>query len=245
MIVGGSMKRSPLVLFLLSILAVTAQTHPTDACPFGDFDNNRQHNPQIAEVATKTSATTWMACDSPKGCISLRVDPGSPVVIYTTEGPWTCGYSADRHGAGPAWFRSSELRLVIYELNPPISAWNGTWTGGEDRVVIAPAKDGNALHLKGNATWHGANGVEHFGHAEGNATPTGNHLHLVEGGPDSCTIDLALVGNFILASDNELCGGINARFQGFWKRTPSRQSTLGKAHWFATGTVWAGSATAT
>jgi hypothetical protein len=224
------MKSGPLVLFLLSPLAVTAQTRPTGACSFRDFDTNPQHNPQIAEVATKTPATTWMACDSPKGCISLRVDPGSPVLIYTTDGPWTCGYSADRHGAGPAWFRSSDLRLVKYELNPPISAWTGTWTGGEDRVVIAPAKNGHALHLKGRATWHGANGVEHFGGTEGDATPVGNHLHFVEGGPDSCTMDLTLVGKFILASDNQLCGAINARFQGFWKRSSSRQPTPGKPH---------------
>lgn len=224
------MKCSPFVLFLVSSLAVAAQTRPTSACPFRDFDNNPQHNPQIAEVVTKTAATTWMACDSPKGCISLRVDPGSPVLIYTTDGPWTCGYYADRHGAGPAWFRSSELRLVKYELNPPISAWKGTWTGGEDRIVIVPAKDGNTLHLKGNATWHGARGVEHFGHAEGDATPTGNHLHFVEGGPDSCTIDLTLVGKFIVADDNELCGALNARFRGFWKHTSLRQPGPGKAH---------------
>jgi hypothetical protein len=224
------MKSSSLVLFLLSSLTVTARTHPTGACLFRDFDNNLQHNPQIAEVVTKMAATTWMACDSPKGCISLRVDPGSPVLIYTTDGPWTCGYSVDRHSAGTAWFRSSELRLVKYELNPPISAWNGTWTGGENRVVIAPAKNGNALHLKGNATWHGVDGVEHFGQAEGDVTPTGNHLHFVDGGPDSCTIDLTLVGKFILATDNELCGALNVRFQGFWKRTSSRQLTPGKVH---------------
>ncbi|HTC47607.1 MAG TPA: hypothetical protein VK722_09825 [Candidatus Aquilonibacter sp.] len=113
------MKSISLVLFLLSSLSVTAQTYPTGACPFRDFDNNPQHNPQVAEVVTKMAATTWMACDSSKGCISRRVDPSSPVLIYTTDGPWTCGYSADRRGAGPAWFRSSELRLVKYELNPP------------------------------------------------------------------------------------------------------------------------------
>jgi hypothetical protein len=224
------MKRGLLVMFLASTLAANAQTHPTGACPFSDFDNNPQHKPQIAEVATKTPATTWMACDSPKGCISLRVDPGSPVLIYTTEGPWTCGYSADPHGAGPAWFRSFDLRLVKYESNPPISAWTGKWIGGEDQVVIAPAKDGKALHLKGNAIWHGANGVEHFGHTEGDATPTGNHLHFVEGGADSCNIDLTLAGKFILARDNDLCGALNARFQGFWKRASSRQPTPGKAH---------------
>ena len=224
------MERSLLILILLSAQAGTAQSLPTGACLFDGFNNDPQRNAQLAEVATKTAAVTWMACDSPKGCISLRVDPGSPVLIYTTNGPWTCGYSADRHGAGPAWFRSSDLRLVNYSLNPPIDAWDGTWTGGEDRVVITPVKHGNALHFKGNATWHGINGVEHFGHIEGEASPTGNHLHFEEAGPNTCTIDLTLAGKFILASDNELCGGMNVSFQGFWKRTSSRQPTPEKAH---------------
>ena len=134
------MKSISLVLFLLSSLSVTAQTYPTGACPFRDFDNNPQHNPQVAEVVTKMAATTWMACDSSKGCISRRVDPSSPVLIYTTDGPWTCGYSADRRGAGPAWFRSSELRLVKYELNPPPSP-HGTGRG-------LAAKTGSSSHRR-------------------------------------------------------------------------------------------------
>lgn len=222
------MKFSVLLVFLASSLAVTAQTQPTGACPFGDFDTNPAHNPQIAQVAAKTAAITWMACDSPKGCVSLRVNPGSPVLVYATDGPWTCGYYADRHGAGPTWFRSSELRQIKYELSPPIAAWSGTWIGGENRVVIAPAKSGKAVHLDGNAIWHGGRGVEHFGDAEGDAIPTGNHLHFVEGEPASCIIDLTLFGKFILASDNNGCGGMNVRFQGFWKRTIPE--VAGKTH---------------
>lgn len=151
----------------------------------------------------------------------MRVEPGSPVLVYTVEGPWTCGYSADRHGAGPAWFRSADLRPVAYDLHPPLAAWIGTWIGGEDRVVITLSSNGTAaLHLRGNATWHGNAGVEHFGDTQGDATPSGNYLHFVEEGPNSCTIDLTLLGSFILASDNQMCGGMNARFQGFWRRSP-------------------------
>jgi hypothetical protein len=171
-----------------------------------------------------------MDCDSPRGCSSLRFDPGSPVLISTTDGPWTCGYSVDRHSGGSAWFRSAELHLVKYQLNPPIDAWDGTWTGGEDRVVITSSKQGKALHLEGNATWHGFNEVEHFGSTEGDAIPTGNYLHFAEGGPDSCAIELTLAGKFIIASDNMLCGALNARFRGIWKRAPARQPAPGKAH---------------
>jgi hypothetical protein len=221
-------KRSLFLLFLALSLASAAQSRPTGACPFAGFDTSSQRDPKIAEVQSSGRALAWTACDSPKGCFPLRFDPGSPVLIYAVKGAWTCGYSADRHGAGPAWFRSSDLRPVRYTLNPPLAAWSGTWTGGENHVILAPAKSGKALHLKGNATWHGANGNEHFGDAEGDAVPTGNHLHFVEGDSAACVIDLTLLGKFILASDNQGCGGMNARFEGLWKRSTGQES--GKTH---------------
>jgi len=105
-----------------------------------------------------------------------------------------------------------------YELHPHLDAWAGTWTGGEDRIVISPAKDGTKLRLRGYATWHGPNAVEHFGDVEGDVIPAGNRVRLTLGGSVSCALDLVLLGNIILASDNNLCGGMNVRFEGFWKR---------------------------
>lgn len=217
------MKCSLLALILAPSLAMAAQNRPTGTCRFDGFEIDQQRDVRVAEVATATAVTTWMGCDSPKGCIPERVDPGSPILIYSTEGSWTCGYYSDHRGAGPTWFRSLQLRPIRYELNPAINAWKGNWSaGGEDKITIALAKGGKALHLQGNATWHGPNGVDHFGDIEGDATPIGNRVHFEEGGPNSCTIDLTLLGNIILASDNNRCGGMNVRFEGFWKRSSHR-----------------------
>jgi hypothetical protein len=35
---------------------------------------------------------------------------------------------------------------------------------------------------------------------------------------DICTVNLALLGNYLLANDNNMCGGVNVRFWGVWKR---------------------------
>jgi hypothetical protein len=75
------------------------------------------------------------------------------------------------------------------------------------------------LHLVGDAVWNGARGNAHFGDTKGDASPVGNRLHFVQNGPDNCTIDMTLLERYILASDNGLCGALNARFQGIWKRT--------------------------
>ena len=177
----------------------------------------------MAEIVTRTSAVTWMACDSPKGCVPLRAEPGSPVEIYGTVGEWTCGYGIDRHGAGSAWFRSRDLHRLEFRANPPLAAWYGTWKGGEDHVVISPAKNRTRLHLVGKAMWQGGNGNEHFGNVRGDASPAGNRLHYVEGG---CTIDLTLAGKYILAYDNQGCGGMNARFGGIWKHAHQHRLAL-------------------
>jgi hypothetical protein len=209
------LNRCILILLLSISVSASAQTKPTEACPFVGFESGSQKKPNLAEVNTKTLALTWTACDSSKGCFSLKVDPGSPVLIYRNNGEWTCGYGVDRHGAGPAWFRTKDLRPLEFTTDPPIEAWYGVWKDGGDRVAISASKNAGELRLVGNAIWQGANGNEHFGDAKGKAVPSGNRLHIVDGG---CVIDLTLAGKYILADDNQGCGGMNVSFSGFWKR---------------------------
>jgi hypothetical protein len=101
-----------------------------------------------------------------------------------------------------------------------LKAWLGTWKGGEDRVVIGLSKVPGKLSLKGTAHWHGARGVVHYGEFSGQVEPDGNHLHFAEGRPFAwgCVVDLTLFGEYIVADDNQGCGGMNVRFIGIWKR---------------------------
>jgi hypothetical protein len=151
----------------------------------------------------------------------VPVQAGSPVLIYRVRDEWTCSYYEDGRGAGPVWFRSTDLRPIRYDLNPPSAAWVGVWTNGSNRVRIAPEKAGG-LRVTGKATWHGLKGVEHYGDLDGSASPSGNRLHLAPDGPDGCVVDMTLLGKFILANDNDGCGGMNVRFQGFWRRSVQR-----------------------
>ena len=173
---------------------------------------------QIAEVAAR-AAVKLEECASKKGCIVSPAAWGTPVLVYREQEEWTCGYFTSRDGAGPAWIRSDALRAVPYDARPHLNAWIGTWTGGEDRVLIRAGSVPGKLHLEGNAVWRGEGDNEHFGDTKGDASPVDNRLHFVQNGPDSCTIDMTLLNRYILASDNGLCGALNARFQGIWKRT--------------------------
>lgn len=204
---------------LLGAFACSAQARPSEDCKFPEngFATSSGQRVQIAEVMSR-STFQLEVCGSPKGCIQAPVAKGTPVQIYRQQGVWTCGYVSGLDGAGPAWLRTDALRIHSYSDYPPASAWTGTWAGGEDHVKIWLASKPGALRLAGSAVWQGEH-TSHLGNTKGVVTPSGNHLHFVENGPGSCTIDLTLIDRYILAEDNQACGGLNARFQGIWKLT--------------------------
>lgn len=215
------MKSTALTILLILSWALVcgAQSQPPGKCSFADdgFALTPGQTVEIAEVAAR-GAVRLELCGYGKGCIAIPAAWGTPVQIYRQQGGWTCGYFSGRTGAGPAWIRSDALREVHYDRNPPLKAWVGTWAGGEDRVLIRAGSTPGTLELTGSAEWSGQS-TSHFGDMKGIASPVGNHLHFVEDGPNSCTIDMTMLDHYILASDNIDCGALNARFQGIWRRT--------------------------
>jgi len=178
-----------IVLTTASVAA--SQPKPSTTCAFDGFSAN----PQLMELA------------------------GDPVVVYHADGAWTCGYLTQKKGAGPGWFPSKNLRTVPFDPTPPLTAWVGTWANGDDRIHIALSKTPGKLNLAGEGIWRGRGDVVHSGEFAGEASPQGNHLHFVEEGAESCIIDLTLIGRYLVANDNDRCGGANVRFWGVWKRS--------------------------
>jgi hypothetical protein len=173
----------------------------------------------ICVAAAQDRPTTPCAFDgfsAPAKLAEVKRPAGGVMVVYHTGGDWTCGYLQQRDGAGPAWLKSGDLREVPADPAPTLDAWTGTWINGSGRIRIA-AHDGK-LHLAGKAEWHGAAGVVHTGDFEGDAAPAGNRLHFAGSGADSCTVDLTLIGKYLVVDDNDRCGGMNVRFWGVWKR---------------------------
>ncbi len=192
----------------------SGQDRPGTACNFDGFEADLK----LAEVSTPRSTKGYYGCSSGNDCLATTLEPGDPVLVYRVERDWTCGYLSQHNGAGPGWLRSKDIRPVNFDPTPPLNALVGTWVNGKDRIRIQPSKSSERLDLEGEATWRGARGVVHTGDFAGEAAPAGNRLHFVEDGADSCTIDLALIGNYLVANDNAMCGGMNVRFWGIWKR---------------------------
>ncbi len=199
-----------MLISFVSGACVQAQDHPNEQCSGS--------NPQAGRVQLSAvipaSATGWQ-CYGAGRCSSFELHAGDSIQIARVENGWTCGYVTSADGAGPEWIRSSDLAPVKAADNPPLSAWLGTWAGGEDVVHIKASATAGSLELDGEATWNGRNGNQHFGDIQGEARPAGNKLHYVKCG---CVVDMELIGDYMLASDNLQCGGLNARFGGVWRR---------------------------
>jgi hypothetical protein len=192
-----------------------AQDRPKTLCSFDGFSAN----PILAEIATAKTTVGYSGCSSGQNCLSTKLAPGDPVVVFQVEGDWTCGYLSQAKGAGPGWVRSSDIRPVTFDAAPPLDAWVGTWSNGDDRNRIQTTKAPGKLELQGEAVWHGrTKDAVHTGDFAGEVAPVGNHLHFVESDADSCTVDLTLIGKYLVANDNNRCGGENVRFWGIWKR---------------------------
>jgi hypothetical protein len=202
------------VIWGIAVPWSAAQDRPTTLCAFDGFSAN----PMLAEIATAKSTVGYIGCSSGRDCLSIKLQPGDPLVAYHAGGDWTCGYLSQIKGAGPGWVRSKDIRPVSFDAAPPLDAWLGAWANGEDRIRIQSSRAAGKVELQGEAIWHGGRGVVHTGDFAGDAAPVGNHLHFVESDTDSCTVDLTLIGKYLVASDNDRCGGENVRFWGIWKR---------------------------
>jgi len=203
------------VIWVIAVSWSAAQDRPKTLCGFDGFSAN----PILAEIATAKSTVGYIGCSSSQNCLSTKLAPGDPVVVFQAEPDWTCGYLSQNKGAGPGWVRSKDIRRVNFDAAPPLDAWLGIWANGDDRIRIQASKAPGQVELQGEGVWHGrTKDAVHTGDFSGEAAPAGNHLHFVESGADSCTIDLTLIGKYLVANDNNLCGGEDVRFWGIWKR---------------------------
>jgi hypothetical protein len=205
--------KAAIALWIATVSLATGQQLPKSPCDFDGFDTNSK----LAEVAKPTTA--YYGCAVGR-CLSMALKLGDPVVSTRAEGDWTCGYLVARKGSAQGWVPSAYIRPLPLDPNPSLDAWVGKWVQKGDSIIIVTTKTPGKLDLEGEAYWHGVGGNVHSGSLSGEVRPVGNKLHYSEG--DICTVDLVLLGKYMLANDNNMCGGMNVRFWGLWRRAGTR-----------------------
>jgi hypothetical protein len=221
----------PIVALACGIVALftaaEAYAADDDFCRNGSFPETDIHALKLARVSA--SRPTHFIADSDPGCPSeaLRCRDraylvgGDTVLTGRARGPYVCAFFANRVGGSAGWLRSADLAPVPGEAAPALTAWAGIWRDGDNQIQLTVK--GEALVAAGSAYWPSANpstkefpGGPNVGDMSGVARPHG--ASAVFGSADDCRVELALVGAFLVAADNEGCGGMNVRFNGVYRR---------------------------
>jgi hypothetical protein len=175
--------------------------------------------------------------DCPSGAQACRLKaflvPGDLVLVQRTEESFVCAtYRSQRGAVTEGWLPFAALEAVDVSVPPRVSAWAGRWVRDEEaRITLTPRAD--VIAIDGVATSGATDparvqqGAVNTGVLEGSVEPQGNMLALGEGydgtrppaaGSD-CVARLRLFARYLVAEDNNTCGGNNVSFTGVYVRS--------------------------
>ena len=195
-------------------------------CRNGDFPTQ---NP-VFGVARVQGAERSYFLDDDKGCPNdgavcrtrAYVVAGDQLLTGRSRGAYVCVLYPNRGGGTAGWMAKDRLAAQPVPV-PPLSAWVGQWHTFDDTIALK-AK-GALLEASGDAYWPSANpplrlrpGGPNVGDFSGEARPVGGHVVFADKDPDGCTVTLDRVGPWLVAADNQMCGGMNVSFSGVYTR---------------------------
>ena len=215
---------------LIACLGLT--TYARADCRLGTFS----YKPRVSGLAVVTGAGPLMFGIDGVGCPSSQaqcltrayVVAGDQVLTAGRSGDYVCALFPNAKGGSAGYIPASRLAPRPIDVAPALRAWVGRWKDGDDEIKLTI--EGAKLVVDGSACWPSCNpplserpGGPNIGELSGASAPTGNRIVFSTGsGEFDCTADMSLVGGALIVSDNENCGGHNVRFDGVYRRVPSR-----------------------
>lgn len=141
---------------------------------------------------------------------------GNQVLVSRRYGSWICSWYQPRKGSETVgWLPVESLVISEHPASLALEKWIGRWKYGDQSLNIRRDSKRGFLTVKGDATWRGAGDNVHVGSVKARSLPQGNELILIE---EECRVTLKLIGDYIIASDNSECGGMNVRFNGVYRK---------------------------
>jgi hypothetical protein len=208
------------LLALCAAVAARAQT-PDDTCRNGSFPANETAvgRSQVIGQGRVTLLDDTDGCPAETAKCRANTTTAAPGAVLVTghhHGAFVCTLDPVSGNAG--YVEGDRLKALPVDVAPALKAWVGHWRQGDDTISLT-AK-GTGLSVSGEAYWpsaHAANANE--GDLSGTATPKGNVVVFADAGdPQGCSATLRLVGDVIVAVDNQNCGGMNVSFTGAYRR---------------------------
>jgi len=141
---------------------------------------------------------------------------GNQVLVSRMYGSWICSwYQPLKRSETVGWLPVDSLVIPEHPTIPALGKWIGRWKYYDQSLKIRRDRKSGFLTVQGDAIWRGLGDNVHVGSVAARSAPRGNELILIEEG---CQVTLKLVGDYIVASDNSECGGMNVRFNGVYRK---------------------------
>lgn len=210
-----------LILFLYLCLSYSAvhAIEPMD-CRNGFFAG-KQDSLQLATVKLEKNERLYFYSDD-EGCPEKAsckqktyLIPNDTVIVNNVTNGWACAWYSGKKSETVGWLKADKLEFKTAKE----TKWTGKWTFYSNMLNIKNSKDG--IQVSGKAFWQGGmvNGVPnvHTGSIHGKLKMNGTHATVAEGEEEfSCHANLTLVGDYLVVSDNNNCGGANVSFSGVY-----------------------------
>ena len=217
-----------LVLALSTAAAAQSDGNEWDLCRNGLFPSE----PPFSHAQVKGQGRLRFLSDM-DGCPDSRTNcasgpyviAGDRVLTSKVHGAYTCAFFPSRGGGTAGWVETARLRPLPIDPEPADAAWIGKWSSeGNPEVNIRPRGEG--LEIGGEAYWPSPDppieerpGGPNVGYIQGALRVSGNNAEYDD---DSCRIEFTLVGDLLVAGDNQTCGGMNVSFSSIYKRISRR-----------------------
>lgn len=225
-------RKRVLTCFLFAALASPALA---GACnPDGTWQTDSE-TARLAQVTSKTPiyhefTATGEACKTAGTCGSQGyLLAGDDVVVTQSAGAWACVSFTSSSGKA-SWFRAVPLNTLKFKSGP--AALGGVWRVEDNVLLLRP--DAEELQVRGWAQWPWSSnpdpavqqqikgGGVNLGSIEA-STPLKPNLtaaRFAEGTTaEDCHLNVKILGPYLIAVDNNRCGGHNVTFSGLYRQT--------------------------
>ncbi len=212
----------------LTVSAMAALQPETECVPYDTAYENAQLF-RVKAAASQPRVYLYkkaQRCPGDQPCASRQkaylVD-GDVVFAGPASQGFRCAYYGTPKGKIIAGFLPEDSLAPADEETGLTAAFlQGTWRYGDDSIEIKTAGPGK-VEANGNATYQTATTVNEGEFTASASVPASGELVLRDGEGDAmCEVKLRRRGPYIVATDNNQCGGMNVSFEGIYVKAPSR-----------------------
>lgn len=159
---------------------------------------------------------------------------GDLLIVGKSLRDFVCATYIGSKGFGHSgWLPKNAVATIAPQDSIAREKWIGRWQAPEQTIAIRPGTTAGTLVLSGEATYgardpdrvqRGAVNVGEFevtAHIPGDAfafTPSDGKAVPYDPRSDDCGMRLRLQGEYLIAMDNQKCGGLNVTFSGVYRR---------------------------